>query len=613
MIIKSEYLLDLELFYNISITFDSLVLEALEVTQGSFLRRFGITLWDDGSIMPGAVNDIYEALFSSPKAGVGSGTLFSVKFKVIGTDNSQLHFAEVDFTDPDAYLLPCFTLLDGWYGSQNTLNYGEFQISNDDNYQALAQARWIGNISKYCVVWQDMRSGNYDIYGQLVNPDGTLSGANYAVIDSVGNQLEPAVAYNPTGFFKMALVVWTDYRRGADSADIYGRFLYNGNPVTNPEFAIAHHPGFQYNPQIARCGSRYLVIWQDIKDDSGIDTSHIYGQLLTNTGSTIGSPIKISPVPPPYDEWYDNYNFSPAIAAGDSAFLIVWHHYYRRAMQYHQLRSRLIDTLGNIGDIVTIVEDVPYPDYHFQPSCAFDGSNYLVVWAYTANGELQQEIKGQLVSGSGILIDTNFIIYEASNGFVHPPRVNFDGSNYLVVWDEEVGDGADYIKGRRVAPDGSLIDNPFILCSAPYQQTFPSCAMGTSSIVVWQDYRNGTDYDIWGYLGPPIGRKEQNIGCPFADVLHLEVYPNPFSKQTKICFGIEPSAKNTFSTIPSALGIHIYDAAGRLVKSFKHAMLDALSPKQISWDGTDNTGMPVKAGVYFVVFGNRSSKVLHLK
>jgi hypothetical protein len=83
----------------------------------------------------------------------------------------------------------------------------------------------------------------------------------------------------------------------------------------------------------------------------------------------------------------------------------------------------------------------------------------------------------------------------------------------------------------------------------------------------------------------------------------LEAIPNPFRDQTKILFSIGHSATQ-FGGVKS-IEIKIYDAGGRLVKSF--APPSALSsatnlggPSALTWDGTDQTGRRVPSGVYFI-------------
>ncbi len=87
---------------------------------------------------------------------------------------------------------------------------------------------------RYFVAWQDGRAGtvsteNLDIYGQYVDADGSLRGANYAISIAPGSQYSPSIAYNSaTNEF---LGVWKDSRNQAVSgADVYGQRFTLGQP-----------------------------------------------------------------------------------------------------------------------------------------------------------------------------------------------------------------------------------------------------------------------------------------------------------------------------------------------------------------------------------------------
>lgn len=90
---------------------------------------------------------------------------------------------------------------------------------------------------RYFVMWQDERNSsastaNIDLYGQYVNLDGSLSGANYAISSNPSNQLAPSIAYDP--LFKQFLAVWKDARNinppGTTASDIYGQRFSLGQP-----------------------------------------------------------------------------------------------------------------------------------------------------------------------------------------------------------------------------------------------------------------------------------------------------------------------------------------------------------------------------------------------
>jgi len=96
----------------------------------------------------------------------------------------------------------------------------------------------------------------------------------------------------------------------------------------------------------------------------------------------------------------------------------------------------------------------------------------------------------------------------------------------------------------------------------------------------------------------------------------LQIIPNPFSKLINISFGIGPNAKG-IEHGTEGMGLRIYDASGRVVKNFFLPTAYCVVPTTIKWSGTDQTGQPVPAGVYFVelIAGDEiiTRKVIKLK
>jgi hypothetical protein len=76
----------------------------------------------------------------------------------------------------------------------------------------------------------------------------------------------------------------------------------------------------------------------------------------------------------------------------------------------------------------------------------------------------------------------------------------------------------------------------------------------------------------------------------------LEVYPNPFRDAVSIEFQIP--GQGVASSQKSVVSIKIYDASGRMVRQFNH--LTNYSFNQVVWDGTDDSGRRLPAGIYFI-------------
>ncbi len=104
-----------------------------------------------------------------------------------------------------------------------------------------------------------------------------------------------------------------------------------------------------------------------------------------------------------------------------------------------------------------------------QIQCAFDGSNYLVVYQTSAN-------VCQFISPSGELLSGELGL----NGNGDPPSVAFDGTNYLTAWESYLG-GASYedstISGTFVGPN-EAVGNPGQLVQSTTVGNFWSMVYG---------------------------------------------------------------------------------------------------------------------------------------
>jgi hypothetical protein len=78
----------------------------------------------------------------------------------------------------------------------------------------------------------------------------------------------------------------------------------------------------------------------------------------------------------------------------------------------------------------------------------------------------------------------------------------------------------------------------------------------------------------------------------------LEVTPNPFKQKTNIGYTITELRNSNFEMRKPT--IRIYDASGRLVKSFDLESRIQNQESVVRWDGRDDVGKRVPKGVYFV-------------
>ncbi|MDX9785221.1 MAG: hypothetical protein RBT11_00440 [Desulfobacterales bacterium] len=100
------------------------------------------------------------------------------------------------------------------------------------------------------------------------------------------------------------------------------------------------------------------------------------------------------------------------------------------------------------------------------------------------------------------------------------PCVAFGTSVYLVAWRDgarqPVEDAADIYCARIDPATGSSLDPDGILvCNAPNVQGYPSVSFdGKRFLIVWEDFRNGRDYDIYAAVVDEKGVVSKTNGMP---------------------------------------------------------------------------------------------------
>ena len=133
------------------------------------------------------------------------------------------------------------------------------------------------------------------------------------------------------------------------------------------------------------------------------------------------------------------------------------------------------------------------PGYQNSPELAFDGTNYLVVWEDPRAGT-DGGLYGARVSPAGDVLDPNGFPISSAPRDQAAPQVAFDGTNYLVVWhDGRAGPFRYDIYGARVSTAGTVLDPNGIRISSPESRELtPALAFdGTNYLVAWSDERGG--------------------------------------------------------------------------------------------------------------------------
>ena len=342
----------------------------------------------------------------------------------------------------------------------------------------------------YLVVWQGGAGGSFDIRSAIVRTNGTVFLTGLVVSTAAGDQTSPAVTFAGTDY----LVVWGDQRSG--SVDVYGTRVTTLGSARDPSgIVIAGSEVDQVTPAIAYGGGSALVLWTDV--GAGPSLTDIAATRLSTAGTvTSTAGIVVSTAANPQS--------AAAVAFDGTNYFVAWED--RRSPTSSDIYAGRVSPAGVLLDGTGIAVSTAPGDQR-APAVAFDGSNYLVVWEDypTPTSPGLSDVYGARVSKAGAVVGSVFAV-SAAAPIERTPAVAFDGNDFLVVWEDgRAGTGGD-IYGARVSRAGSLLDPAGrAITTASTSQDHPAVAFdGTNSLVVWEDDRSGGS-NIYGARVTPGG------------------------------------------------------------------------------------------------------------
>ena len=346
--------------------------------------------------------------------------------------------------------------------------------------------------TNYLTLWGEAVSGSttsYDIRGLRLTPAGVkLDKTAFTISAATGGQNQPSAAWGKGVY----LVVWTDYRSGSDY-DVYAARVNASGKVLDPAgIAVCAKAGWQNMPRVAFDGTNFLVVWADKRTGN----PDIYGTRITPAGKVLeagGFLIR-----------KDSKELNaPDVAFGGGHYLVVWQRgkYSDSATDINGVR---VSTAGKVMDSAPIGVSVSAAAQNL-PRVASDGSSFMVVW-YDLRGASSTlgDIRGTLVDKSGKVLSPSSTAICGQKKGQSRPAIAHAGGVYWVVWQDYrlsswKNPNVD-IYGTRVSAAGKPLDGDgFSVSAAAGDQYGPNVIHGKqNSLVLWEDKRNGSSYEIYG-------------------------------------------------------------------------------------------------------------------
>ena len=166
------------------------------------------------------------------------------------------------------------------------------------------------------------------------------------------------------------------------------------------------------------------------------------------------------------------------------------------ASAYDNVTAQLVSQTGSlVGPRISIGSTVD-----MNPLVAFDGTNYLLLW-----DDYEFNLNGQFINTSGNLVGGHFVISPENEPWLDVGGIVFGGGKYLIVYDEgPTEDDPNIVYCRLVDPSGSVsgeirVSTGYGKVHANHQAAFD----GTNFLIVWTDDSN--DSEVKGRLISPTG------------------------------------------------------------------------------------------------------------
>jgi len=153
------------------------------------------------------------------------------------------------------------------------------------------------------------------------------------------------------------------------------------------------------------------------------------------------------------------------------------------------------------------------------PAAAFGTKVYLVVWSDGSRmtGKETADIYcARVEPKTGRSLDPKGIPVCRAQGLQGRPAVAFDGTNFLVVW-EDLRNGTDHdVYAARVTEDGKVLDpDGFAVSKRPNNQAWPAVAFADGQyLVAWMDARQYPVYGIYFARVSTAGKVRDADGLP---------------------------------------------------------------------------------------------------
>lgn len=339
--------------------------------------------------------------------------------------------------------------------------------------------------TSYLIVWEDQRSGSFDIYGARVSSSGeVLDPEGIPISTAAHDQINAGIVWTGQHYF----VIWQD-KRSENNWEIYGARVTPSGKILDPDgIPISTGHDDRTSPSAASNGQDVFAAWERWRPAPA--KADIYGARVSREGKLLdreGIPIAVLP-----DEQYYS-----AVSWNGRNYMVVWSD--RRSETSFDIYGARVTPEGSVMDKNGILISGAENDQFF-PTIAWNGNVHMAAWMDKRNG--LPAIYGARINREGQVLDSEGIGISTNPEFHALPFASARGEEFLVVWEEDIRISNNDLFGVRLDSAGKVLDPGIfeIYNEFEVQTSAQSATDGEKYFIVWMDQREGIPFqgDIYG-------------------------------------------------------------------------------------------------------------------
>lgn len=313
------------------------------------------------------------------------------------------------------------------FNSDGSVKIAEFKVhSNQTSNQEWAQVAMSAD-GKFAVTWSDNRSGTYESYMRLFDATGTAMTGDTLVSSMSGAQDYHALDFAADGSFVVAF-------QSANDSDIYfQRYDASGIAQGANVKVNSYTTDIQNVPDIAVADDgKFIVVWEsNAEDGSGYG---IYGQRFDAAGTTLGTAFKVNSTTAG-NQWLPS-----VAAASDGSFVVSWESDLQDGSGFGIYAQRYNSAGVAQGGEIQVNSHTPGDQGSSHIDLRRDG-NFIVTWRSSAQDGAGWGVYAQQFDAAGNRLGNETLVNSTTSGSQTDPSVAYAGNQAVVVWSGEgVGD-----------------------------------------------------------------------------------------------------------------------------------------------------------------------------